>query len=272
MKDHPLIFQPDMVRALWLNNKVRTRRLLTKRNTTFDGAPWPTGVELTYRRAADSWIDPSFPDSPILKVPMNGGAEATIHRIRPRIETGDRIWVRENCRAVKLFEGNLGVEYLANEPLGRAGRSGHFIRIANTANSSHEWGKLFGYRKGPKNDRVGKTVPSIHTPKWASRFTLPVHGVRIQRLQDITEKEAIEEGITASSVLVDSVFVGDRYRDTFETRYFCENGHKDGYDSAYEAFEALICGINGREVWASNPWVIEYEFVVQHGNVDRVVK
>ena len=88
----------------------------------------------------------------------------------PYGKPGDRLWVQEAWRVSSAHNylppsqlpTGLTVEYLADSP------------------------GMFG----------GKTRPSIHMPRWASRITLEVTGVRVQRLQDISEADAQAEGIT----------------------------------------------------------------------------
>lgn len=111
-------------------------------------------------------------------------------------QPGDRLWVRESFSP---YEHREGCWYWADG------------RIA-----AHDCTK-------PK--------PSIHMPRWASRITLEITGVRADRLQDISEADAQAEGV-----------------------------YTDPSCPAYEAYEALWEVINGAGSWASNPWVWVIEF------------
>jgi hypothetical protein len=75
--------------------------------------------------------------------------------------------------------------------------------------------------------------PSIHMPRWASRLTLEVTAVRVQRLQEISEEDAREEGASEVPIAIDVV---------------------DGHESRYQ-FSRLWDSIHGEGAWESNPWV-----------------
>lgn len=79
---------------------------------------------------------------------------------------------------------------------------------------------------GPYN-RVDRWRPSIHMPRWASRITLQITAVRVERLQDISEEDAIAEGV--------------------------EFGAKESYRTLWDS-------INGAGAWDANPWVWVIEF------------
>jgi hypothetical protein len=112
---------------------------------------------------------------------------------------GDRLWVRETW----------GPRITNGEPDPRQQyvkyRADDVDDSPCDENDWHEW-----------EDRWR---PSIHMPRWASRITLEVTGVRIERLQDISEADARAEGV------VDTL-----------------------------AFEELWDSINGSGAWDANPW------------------
>jgi hypothetical protein len=89
------------------------------------------------------------------------------------------------------------------------------------------------------------TRPAIHMPRAASRITLEVTGVRVERLQDISETDAIAEGI-------------DKTAAGFWSTY-----GRSGVDGTYSPVSSYHClwdSINGAESWDANPWVWVVEF------------
>ena len=129
----------------------------------------------------------------------------------PYGKPGDRLWVRETCRADASQTGPFGVTYMADAAFRPIG-SGQHQKWADL----HTYGGVFG-----------KQVPSIHMPRWASRITLEVTGIRVERVASISESDAIAEGIDVT----------------------------DGEQPSV-TFARLWDSINGqRAPWQSNPWV-----------------
>lgn len=99
---------------------------------------------------------------------------------------------------------------------------------------------------------VRRWTPSIHMPRSACRLVLDISDVRIERLQDITDQDAVAEGCR---------WVGTRGgRDVYSASSRApgvrvENFNPTGAPSAREAFEGLWASINGRDSWDANPWV-----------------
>jgi hypothetical protein len=92
-----------------------------------------------------------------------------------------------------------------------------------------------------------KRKPSIFMPRWASRINLEIVSIREERLQDISEKDAKDEGVTVAQ--------GHLYRPFGSTEPFKKYTHK-------QAFAALFDSINGTGSWDANPFVYPIEFKV----------
>lgn len=99
-----------------------------------------------------------------------------------------------------------------------------------------------------------KWKPSIFMPRWASRITLEITNVRVERLQDITEEDAIKEGIQKS----DSE--GLRHWPYLGADHLVK-GTPKVFPFARQAFSSLWDSINGKKhPWSSNPWCWVIEF------------
>jgi hypothetical protein len=100
--------------------------------------------------------------------------------------------------------------------------------------------------------------PGIHMPRWASRLTLVVTDVRVQRLQGISEADAIAEGLVRGAGAAGWVWSaegmpGDLWR-------ACPR----------QTFSGLWNRINGLGAWDANPWVTAISFDVHRCNIDRM--
>ncbi|MPR12871.1 hypothetical protein [Microvirga tunisiensis] len=150
-----------------------------------------------------------------------------------RYAVGDRLWVRENWQTYSILD--------SDAPSALTG-----IRI---------W---YGADEGYKPP--SKVRPSIHMPRWASRLTLTVTGVKVERLQDISEEDARAEGVHPAAVYggqAQSWLPAGDLRETFHL-------------TAKEAFKDLWGRINGPESWEANPWVVAVSFEVRRGNIDSL--
>jgi len=130
---------------------------------------------------------------------------------------GDLLWVREAWRAEARFDKMP----MAVKPTGAL--------VSYEADYDYE----------PNDGCRGRLRPSIHMPRWASRITLRVTEVRVQRLQDISEEDAKAEGAKA---------VG----------YIDENDV--GCRSYVEGFARIWTSIHGPGAWEANPWVAAISF------------
>lgn len=135
-------------------------------------------------------------------------------QIKPKFEIGDILWVRESFAKPPIYA--FGVKYI--------------------------------YKAG-FNESICGWKPSIHMPKEAARIFLEVTNIRVERLRDISEDDAIAEGILKVSI---APFV-HRFKN-----YLCENK----FIGPKESFKTLWIKINGEDSWKANPWVWVYEFKV----------
>lgn len=149
----------------------------------------------------------------------------------PYGQVGDRLWVREAWRV----EGKHTDSY---SPANIGANRVHFGRIEYEA--SIVWDKSI----------YGKLRPGIFMPRWASRATLEITGVRVERLQNISEKNAKAEGVIPE--------LDDFDHDSLHADY-------DGEQAYRMAFERLWDSINAKRGfgWDANPhvWVIEFKAV-----------
>ncbi len=118
---------------------------------------------------------------------------------------------------------------------------------------------IYRAEKGVEND-VDRWRPSIHMPRWASRILLEVTGIRVERLNDISEVDSLSEGIL--SVRSDE-FEADHFKD-WKKRFDAavSSGEKPPVGpSPKESFKVLWESINGTGSWEANPfvWVIEFK-------------
>lgn len=145
----------------------------------------------------------------------------------PYGQPGDRLWVREAfCKII--------------------GQSGGWIETDYRATYTH------GFRLGDSLGIRKKWTPSIHMPRDASRITLEITGVRVERLQDISEADAMAEGI-------------ERAEDFFGCPCWRAYDEPEGSDVVFPddpigSYASLWMSINGPGSWDANPWVWVLEF------------
>jgi hypothetical protein len=157
--------------------------------------------------------------------------------------TGDTLWVRETCRAVEQDDGRDLVEFLAG---------GELAPINNSRESADRWMELAHYgnkgRRFVQRDEggvAGPWVPSIHMPRWCSRLMLHVDAKRVEPLQNISEADAIAEGIY----------------ETGGGRWNSSRGGPSAY-SPPTAYRALWKKLHGADSWDANPDVLVLTFAV----------
>jgi hypothetical protein len=218
-----------MVRALLDCRKTQTRRLLNPQPETF----------------------------------MVEGAECTVEAVHvqgdalPRVATGlcltsqkvpyakgDRLYVREAHHRTDDSDDSHLVGYDFADDLGFETEYHDVPGVGRVG--------LFAHSLGGWGGRSSRNFPSIHMPRWASRLTLLVDDVRVERLQAISEADAQAEGV-------------ERLVQTDEHSWHTAE------DGTYRAgFSNIWQMLHGAESWGANPWVVAVTFRVERGNIDRL--
>lgn len=148
---------------------------------------------------------------------------------------GDRLWVRENYR----YSLPDSIRYQAD---------GAVIITKPPASVVIPNHKLNDWR------------PSIHMPRWASRLTLEITEIRVQRLQDISEEDAIAEGIECAHRDEDRTFWKNyRFKSPHPKRGKVWNPEENqivNYNrEPIRSYQSLWESINGPGSWDANPYV-----------------
>jgi hypothetical protein len=221
MRERPILFSDPMVRAILAGTKTQTRRVVKREHAPSPGYSW---AECLCRE-----IDPS--DTPCVVCEARFGAS-------PYGAPGDRLWVREAWRPEELSIGTDGIRFRADDA---------FVPIENTPDAAIRW--LEAYAGGRHATRWR---PSIHMPRWASRLTLEVKSVRVERLQDITAEDARAEGARRFEGLAPS-FTGSREPGW---SMLDPKSHGELLGSTRMAFANYWNRLAGdADAWDANPWV-----------------
>lgn len=216
MTDKPILFSGPMVRALLDGRKTQTRRVLKP--------VWNAGVNRNFTGWRPERVGPRR-----WQIVCNcvGAIVETQYAV------GDRLYVREAWRTDPCYD-NLPPRDL---PSGAC-----ILPMAGTGLTFPNalWGK---FRQG------------MHQPRWASRITLTVTDVRVQRVQEISAADAIAEGIENDS---------DGWFDYLMPSTQC-------CVLAQDSFRTLWDSINAKRGfgWDKNPWVAAYTFDVLCSNIDE---
>ncbi len=214
VKERPVLFSAAMVRAILGGRKSQTRRVVKPQpREGFHAAP--------------------YPDSFLARCPYG--------------VPGDKLWVRETCALEHSVEPDQPPPHNDGRPIKRRPDDDftcvhplwvqpHYRATDPPPALCYEGGSA----GGSEDDFGVRWKPSIFMPRWASRITLEVTDVRVDRLQDIRAADCISEGIW------------------FDVRY---GGHCVG-DGAHfhvsdprESYFSLWETINGPGSVDANPWV-----------------
>ena len=208
MKISPILFSAPMVRAIRAGQKTQTRRVIK-------GAQ-PTG------RDGFHIVPAGFRDGKLVmhEVQVDKAvSEVLWSQACPNGRPGDQFWTRETW----AFElGAISSARDEDAPLVYAADGEQALR----SRLCERW------------------RPSIHMPRWASRTLLDIHGIHVERLQDISRNDALAEGIVRHS----------------DSGYGLPDGSHYHCDDPRQSFFSLWESINGDGSVMANPWVWVYDF------------
>lgn len=256
MADLPIPFSRPMSLALREGRKTQTRRTLKLPTKTASGGP-------IYERPDMGGWEPTTLGGTGCFRPGPGGIRIEVpetvgiwHRtvgvcMSAPYQVGDRLWVREEHYRFGHWEPIDGART-------RAGRQ-KWAFVADSDEVLYD---------PPANHRLGRHHKDSATPAWHkrlarfmfrrhSRITLLVDEVRVQRLHDISEADAVAEGAPdfASLGKVDGEDIGEA---SSRLRW------------AQRWFSQLWNNINGADSWEANPWVMAVTFRPVLANIDEV--
>ena len=231
MRERPILLNADMVRAVLNGSKTQTRRIMKVQ---------PDSPNFGLLRITDSTKRADIGKYHWAESNATGTHTRSALFTCPFGAVGDRLWVRETFATLGNEDG-CAIDWDDNLVKGGGREAAHIYRASCEQRPGNYglWSIPDDAFWKPHTDNMqyeGGWVPSIHMPRWASRITLEITGVRVERLQDISEQDAWAEGF-------------EGYDDDV-------TGGKNGYSEFCEAWMSIY----GEESWQANPWVWVIEF------------
>jgi len=250
IKERPILFNAPMVRAIIDGTKTQTRRVMKVQPPSAE-YKLSTCIDTTGNKkdkGRQHWIT--------MQGQYSVGDSSQPYFSCPFGYAGDQLWVRENFQPIYAEGWDEG-----RNPDGSGDpvdyKTGHGYAPSYPATDGIE--EFYDEQTEEISSRVW---PSIHMPKWASRIQLEITGVRVERLNDISEEDATDEGITSEQVIIGAHCGGGTHTEVSGIRHFYDGGDDEGYECATEAYKALWESINGEGSWDANHWVWVIEFKV----------
>jgi hypothetical protein len=264
MPDRPIIFSASMVRALLEGRKTQTRRVLK---------PQPSAEVARFQRV---FSEPPFFEAldhagkPFERAfPYPKGCVSPWPRLL--YAPGQRLWVREGWKpGAWRDDGRVAVDYraspeLTNTPWITLPESVDWPTLCEGWTPEIEAAGSMPDEDGMHHWEAGQSPlrwrSPIHMPRWASRITLTVTDVRVQRLAEISEGDALAEGIKPQSQKT-------AREGGAVTGWGYDGPDGRGEPTARAAYRALWNSLHGHDAWEANPWVAAVTFSVRRGNID----
>lgn len=219
MKETGLMFKAPLVRAILSGQKTQTRRILN-----------PQSAENHPHDGGTKWVLARGRHTPVGSV-GHLSLQDQMGRNCPLGQPGDRIYVRETWQGPLMSSKEWEEHYFSGaDDLPAHFRTPAHCQYAADGGPPPEFMTM-------DDELVSRWKPSIHMPKWAARIWLEITGVRVQRLQSITEADCLAEGATGG------------------------HGAIPGYTYSATPLEHFrhIWESTGGD-WAANPWVWVVDF------------
>jgi hypothetical protein len=226
MKEHPILFSTPMVQANSDGRKTNTRRM--------------TGLD-EINGIPDDWFFLGISiDNTVFEIGKpakqlkglyasfyNQQTNTTKYIKCPYGQSGDLLWVRETW--INTFIP-------------------HCVPVGG-----------FYYKADHPQEKNLRWKPSIHMPKAIARIWLQVVEIRVERLQNISDEDAIAEGVEISE-------------SGYYKIYDKKPQNQAWTDSPKVSFMSLFQSINGEEIWKQNPWVwvVKYKVLSTSGKPDSI--
>lgn len=216
MKERPILFSGPMVRAILEGRKIQTRRVIKFK-------PGEHRIHKLTSTGSNEWLLERWP-----KCEREFGNFGRCDNLKcPYGAAGDRLWVKETW-----FPSPVG-KFASNR------------KITKTRPA---WASTILYRAD--GDEVIKPLrwkPSIFMPRWASRITLEIREVRVERLQEISARDCEYEGLIHGA----------------RAAWSCPGWEGDPFREGHLGYKWLWESINGKGSWDKNPfcWVITFKRV-----------
>lgn len=245
MADRPILFSGTMVRALLAGRKTQTRRVLKNLQPPADADKvfaWFPPIGATGNWAEGGlWADQHL----LGELGYEGGFKRFVGSLP--YEPGDRLWVREAHYLTD--DGDFERAVCAIDKDAVAAHLAHIDSLEHS-HSAVDWKRHKRFR------------PPMFMPRWASRMTLLVTDVRVQRVQEISTNDVLDEGVEPDSRLLSDAMDATRSELLQRIAY---------HDAHVLAFRQLWDGLNEKRGfgWSGNPWVVALTFAVVRENIDR---
>lgn len=239
----PILFNTEMVQAIQAGRKTQTRRLVKPQPETLPEHLLEAGMNIIHKGKLCKLHEP-------YGYAARTRGELIVKPVKPPCRPGDILWMRETWRPAR---GTIHT-YLNGEVV-----------------ESDDWHEGFEYKAGgyhfpdgftESNDMFhfseirsdGNWRPSIHMPKEAARIFLRVKDVRVERLHEITEEQAVQEGCSTGVVVIALDPMGVEVELDEPRDWTALDDFECVWNSTIKPADKDKYG------WAANPWVWVIEF------------